>query len=135
MTLIFDEFTNPQVLRRERRKRRIFIGAVLTLLVGSFLYWQFKNYPEERAVSRFLAALQRQDHRAAYQLWKPTSSYRFEDFMRDWGPKGDYGKVERFEISNSRARGSGVIVTARINGREARLWVEKSDKSLAFAPF
>lgn len=132
---IFEEFSRPDIIRRERRNRRILIGAVLCALVGSLLYWQFQNYPEERAVSRFLVTLQRQDHRTAYQLWKPTASYSFEDFMRDWGPKGEYGKVDRFKITDSRARGSGVVVTARINDKEARLWVEKSDKSLAFAPF
>ncbi len=135
MTLIFEEFTRPDIIRRERRNKRIIIGLIVALVVGSVLYYQFKNYPEERAVKRFLAALQREDHRGAYQLWKPTSSYTFENFMRDWGPKGEYGKVEQFKIATSRARGSGVIVTANINGRPVRIWVEKSDKSLAFPPF
>ncbi len=132
---IFEDFARPEDIAREGRRRRILIGLVLSLVVGVALFWWFRNWPEERAVVHFLAALQREDLRGAYQLWKPTSSYRFQDFMRDWGPKGDYGKVQSFEITRSRSRGSGVIVYVLINDREARLWVEKSDKSLAFAPF
>jgi len=43
--------------------------------------------------------------------------------------------VLTFAITQSRARGSGVIVTALINQRQARIWVEKRDKSLSFPPF
>ncbi len=133
---MFDEVTNPNVLGRERRNRRILIGAILLLVVVALLYWQFKNYPQERAAKRFLAALERQEYREAYDIWKPDPfSYRYQDFMRDWGPEGEYGKVERFQMTGSRSRGSGVIVTFRINGKEARIWVEKTDKSLSFPPF
>ena len=133
---MFDEVTNPNVLGRERRNRRILIGAILLLVVVALLYWQFKNYPQERAAKRFLAALERQEYREAYDIWKPDPfSYRYQDFMRDWGPEGEYGKVERFQMTGSRSRGSGVIVTFHINGKEARIWVEKTDKSLSFPPF
>ncbi len=146
---MFDEVTDPKVLGRERRNRRILIGAILLLVVAALLYWQFKNYRQERAAKRFLAALERQEYREAYDMWmseessvksgarqpKPLPSYRYQDFLRDWGPEGDYGKVESFEMAGSRSRGSGVIVTFRINGKEARIWVEREDKSLTFPPF
>ena len=38
-------------------------------------------------------------------------------------------------MTGSRDRGSGVIVTFRINGKGSRIWVEKEDKSLSFPPF
>ena len=145
---MFDDVTNPKVLGRERRNRRILIGVVLSLLVAALLYWQFKNYRQERVAKRFLATLERQEYREAYDIWmseessvksgvrqsKPLPSYRYQDFLRDWGPEGEYGKVERFEMTGSRSRGAGVIVTFRINGKEARIWVEKADKSLSFPP-
>ena len=40
-----------------------------------------------------------------------------------------------FEIRESHEKGSGVIVTALINQKEARIWVEMKDKSLSFPPF
>ena len=132
---MFDEVTNPNVLGRERRNRRILIGAILLLVVAALLYWQFKNYPQERAAKQFLAALERQNYPKAYELWKPSPSYRYQRFLGDWGPEGDYGKVESFEITGSRDRGSGVIVTVLINGQETRIWVEEKDESLAFPPF
>ena len=136
MTFIFDEVTNPDVLGRERRNRRILIGVLLSLLVSSLLCYQFWNWRQERVAKRFLATLERQEYREAYDIWNPDpSSYRYQDFLRDWGPEGEYGKVERFEMTGSRNRGSGVIVTFRINGKEARIWVEKQDKSLSFPPF
>ena len=135
MTFIFDDVTNPALLRRERRNRRILIGAVLSLLVGSLLTYWLWNWRQEAVAKRFLAALEQQDYREAYKLWKPSSSYRYQDFMRDWGPEGEYGKVERFEITGSRSRGSGVIVSVRVNGQETRIWVERKDKSMAFPPF
>ncbi len=136
MTFMFDEVTNPKVLGRERRNRRILIGVVVSLVLGSLAVYQFWNWRQEGAARRFLAALERQEYREAYDIWKlDPSSYRYQDFLRDWGPEGDYGKVESFEMTGSRRRGSGVIVTFRINGKEARIWVEKEDKSLSFPPF
>jgi hypothetical protein len=133
---MFEQFNRPEVIRRERLIRRIIIGAAAALVVSGFLYYEFKNYREERVVKEFLQALQRQDYRAAYQTWKPAPSYRFEqDFLRDWGPQA-YGRVESFKITDSRSRGSSVAVTATINGKkEVQVWVQKSDRSMAFPPF
>lgn len=135
MTFIFDEFNRPEQVRRERMIRNIIIGTVFAALLGVFLYVQFKNYREEREVKRFLTALQAGNYQEAYQIWKPGPRYTFENFMRDWGPNGDYGKVENWSLERSRTRGSGVVVTATVNGKEARLWVERGDKSLGFPPF
>ena len=148
MTFMFDDVTNPKVLGRERRNRRILIGVVVSLVLGSLAVYQFWNWRQERVAKRFLATLERQEYREAYDIWiseessvksgvrqpKPLPSYRYQDFLRDWGPEGDYGKVESFEMTGSRSRGSGVIVTFRINGKEARIWVEREDKSLTFPP-
>ncbi len=98
-------------------------------------YYQFKNYPEERQVKLFLGALERQDYSGAYQIWHPSAYYKFNDFSQDWGPEGLHGQIHDFSITGSHARGSGVIVDARVNGgQEISLWVEKGDKSLSFPP-
>ena len=133
--LIFEDVNRPEVIRRERLVKRILIGVIIVAIVAGFLYWEFKNWPEERTAKRFLATLQRGDYQQAYRIWQPSSSYAFNDFLRDWGPNGEYGKVQSFKMVGSQSSGSGVIVTAKINGKEARIWVERKDKSLSFPPY
>jgi hypothetical protein len=132
---IFEDVNRPEVIRRERLVKRIIIGAIIGAILAGFLYWEFKNWPEERTAKRFLATLQRGDYQQAYRIWQPSPTYAFKDFMRDWGPDGERGKVQSFKIVASQASGSGVIVTAEVNGKEARIWVERKDKSLSFPPY
>ncbi len=121
--------------RQERRKKLIWIAVAVFVVVAPVLYYEFKNWPEEHVVNRFLAALQQEDYKGAYEIWSPGPSYRYEDFLRDWGKSSEYGKVSSFKIAGSHERGSGVVVTAQINQKEARIWVEKRDKKLSFPPF
>ena len=129
------EHIKPLNPKTERLKKQLLIGIPLALLLAGYLYYEFKNYPEERAVSQFLAALEQKDYQRAYQLWKPSKYYSFENFSQDWGPQGVQGAITDFDITNSRARGSGVLVYVRLNGqKDISLWVETSDKSLSFPP-
>ncbi len=132
---MFGDLVKPLDPRWERRKKQLLVTAAVVVLVTPVLYYEFKNWPEERAVKRFLATLQQGDYPGAYRLWKPAPSYRYEDFLRDWGQQSEYGKVTAFEITGSRVRGSGVVVAVMVNRREARIWVESRDKSLSFPPF
>lgn len=114
-----------------------FLIAVLLVLAG-FLYLEFRNYPEERAVARFLTTLQQGNYREAYQLWQPSPSYTFVDFLRGWGERGDYGKIREFQILGSKAKGSNtVIVTVRINSIDPPLdlLVDRKTKGLAYSVF
>ena len=121
--------------RVERRKKILLVAIPLALILAGFLYYEFKNFPEERAAGRFLEAVEKQDYQAAYELWKPSKYYSFASFNQDWGPNGEQGPIRDYKITNSHARGSGVLVQIRLNGsREISLWVEKSDKSLSFPP-
>ena len=131
---MFEQIVKPIDPVRERRKKRLLIAAAIVLVVAPILYFELKNWPEERAVKRFLSALQEENYQRAYEIWKPSPSYRFQDFLRDWGKGSEVGKVTSFEITNSRERGSGVVITALINRKETRIWVEKRDKSLSFPP-
>lgn len=131
---MFDDI-KPLNPRTEKLKKRLLIGIPLALVLLGYLYYEFKNYPEERAVSQFLEAVKRQDFQRAYQLWKPSKYYSFERFNQDWGPQGDEGPITEYDITNSHERGSGVLVEVRLNGtKEISLWVETSDKSLSFPP-
>lgn len=134
--------------------KRLAVAAALAAVVGSLLFWQFRYYPQQKQVERFMQALEVGDYRTAYQLWKPAPSYRFQDFLEDWGETTSFGRIRSYEIvkvkpgpSEVRVDGgrtlvlngesSGVVVTVRINGQEppVRIWVERKDKSLSFPPF
>jgi len=112
----------------------ILVVAFLGTLLG-FIFW---NYAEERAVSRFLTTLERGDYPEAYRLWQPSPSYRYEDFLRDWGEKGDYGRIRHFRIINSKSKGSRtVVVKVRINNVDPPLEiaVDRQNKGLAYWVF
>ena len=134
MTLLDAEPPKPQSALRK------YLPVVIALVVvtGALLGYRLRNYPEERAVARFLTTLEEGNFREAYRLWQPSPSYGFGDFMRDWGEQGDYGKIRQFEILGSKSKGSdAVIVTVRINGVDPPLdlVVERRTKGLAYSPF
>jgi len=133
MTLLDAKPEKPKgILRR-------YLVLWILLLVGSaaILFILFRNYGEERAVARFLTSLQQGQFREAYQLWQPSPSYTYEDFLAGWGEKGDYGKVREFEILGSRSKGSNtVIVVVRINqSRPIDIVVDRKTKGLAYSVF
>lgn len=131
---MFDQF-KPINPKTERLKKRLLIGIPLFLILSGYLYYEFKNYTEERAVSQFLSTVVQGDYQKAYKLWQPSKYYTFENFEQDWGPDGEEGPIRQFDITDSHARGSGVVVYIKLNGKkEISLWVEKSDKSLSFPP-
>jgi hypothetical protein len=106
--------------------------ALMAVLVGYRLW----DYPEERAVSRFLAAVEQAHYQEAYKLWQPSPSYSFDDFLRGWGEQGDYGRIRGFEILHSKSKGSNtVIVTVRINNVDPPLdlLVDRKTKGLAYS--
>jgi hypothetical protein len=147
MTLMDAEAYDPA--RDRRRKIKITGVAVLILLLAG-IGWMYRNWPEEHAVGRFFGALQHKDFEAAYGIWqhdpdwkqRPEKypNYPFKDFYRDWGPGGEWGVIQSFKINASGAPpggGSGVIVEVVVNDRaeHARVWVQKSDKTLSFSPY
>ncbi len=135
MTFIFEDVARPEVIRRERIRTRVIVGVVVLAIVAGVLYFIFKNYPEERVVKHFATALEQGNYQEAYRIWKPTSSYSFNAFTRDWGPNNaDYGTVQSYEFGGSRSYGNGVIITCKLNGKEARLWVDRETKAISFAP-
>jgi len=131
------------------RRRRIWIAAIIVvLLIGAWVAYHFRDYPERAAVNKFFSALQGQNYEAAYAVWfhdpdwrqhpAKYSNYPFNDFYRDWGPGGEWGLVKSYAVdcSLSPSKGSGVIVQVTVNDRaeHAYVWVQKSDKTLSFSP-
>ena len=135
---------------RERRRRNQIASAVVLILIVTWLAWMYRNWPEERVVDNFFSVLQRGDYETAYGVWmhdvqwkqhaEKYSQYPFNEFYRDWGPGGEWGLIKSHKVygsGNPKGGGSGVIVEVIVNNRSehARLWVQKSDKTLTFSPF
>ena len=117
--------------------RYILLG-ILIFLVGEGLYFAFRNYPEERAVARFLTTLEQGKFQEAYQLWQPSPSYSYQDFLHGWGIQGDYGKIREFQILGTKSKGSSlVIVTIRVNNTDPPLdlVVDRKTKGLSYSVF
>ena len=141
---------------RKRRNRLIAISLVVLAIV--IVLWSLRFWPEEHVVNRFFDALQRQNYEQAYGIWmhdadwkqhpSKYSSYTYNDFIKDWGPGGEWGIIKSHSIdgamtpsgySGSRfATASGVVVVVTVNDRvadKAHIWVQKDDKTLGFSPY
>ena len=128
----------PQPVGKVRRyvplPVRILLGLVILGIIG-FLANHFWNYRQERIVTRFLTTLEQGDFQGAYKIWQAQSSYTYDNFVRDWGEQGDYGKTRSFEILDSESKGQSVLITVSINGQPPlQLIVKKQSGGLAFAP-
>ena len=121
-----------------RKTGRYILIALAVIVVAAASFAVLHNFSEERAISRFLTTLEQGNYRAAYQLWQPSSSYSYQDFLRDWGERGDYGKIRTFQVLGSRSKGAHtVIVTVSVNEVQPplELLVDRRTKGLAFSPF
>src|SRR5258707_2104258 len=101
--------------RWERRKKQIWIALAVLIVLAPILYYEFKNWPEERVAKSFLTALAEERYPDAYHLWNPGPSYTQQDFLADWGKASQYGKINSFRIKKSHELGSGVVITMPIN--------------------
>jgi hypothetical protein len=133
-------------------KALTYTGVALFIALAVVLYFAFRYYPEKRAAEHFLDALVAGNVKQAYELWKPSESYKIGDFMADWGPEGYYGPVKSYSIvkAASRKGANGVILTIEVSpfspfpdksdGEKSRrtkqlnLWVNSGDKSFSFPP-
>jgi hypothetical protein len=147
MTLLDAKEYDPE---KERRKKVRIISAIVFLLLAGFFLWWFRYWPEERVAEHFFDALQKQDYESGYGIWMHDPQWRqhpdrykkypFNEFYTDWGPGGQWGLVKSYKIyaaGTPPGGGSGVIVDLVVNDRaeHARVWVEKSDKTLSFSPY
>jgi hypothetical protein len=135
--------------KRQTRRRIIYSVIILAVLALAFIAWELRFLPEERVANKFFARLQAQDFEGAYGAWQADpawkqhpekySAYPYQDFYNDWGPRGTWGTIQSHKLEsrcNPPGGGSGVIEEFAINGRAEHqfLWVQKSNKSISFAP-
>jgi len=147
MTLLDAKEYDPE---KERKRRTRIIWVVVLVLVAAGLAWWFRFWPEERVAARFFDALQQQSYESAYAIWMHDPQWRqhpdryqkypFNEFYRDWGPGGEWGVIKShkiYAVGSPPGGGSGVIVDVTVNDRAqpARVWVQKSDKTMSFSPY
>jgi hypothetical protein len=133
-----------------KRRRNLIAGIVVAVLLAGYFAWEFRNYPEERIADHFFAALEKQQYETAYGIWMHDPEWRqhpqnykqypYNEFYTDWGPGGEWGLIKSYKIYASGTPpggGSGVVVEVEVNQRaeHARVWVQKSDKTMTFSPY
>jgi hypothetical protein len=142
----------PQFDPAQQRRRKIKIAlSILVILLLAATAWFYRNWPQEHAVDRFFHALQVKDYETAYGIYfhdpgwrqhqQKYSQYSYADFYRDWGPGGEWGLIKSYRIYGSASTpgsgSAGVVVEVVVNERfeHARLFVQKSDKTLTEYPY
>ena len=141
----------PPVKTDKSRVWSFTIVALAAALVVA-LWFTFRYYPEKKVTAQFFDALVAGDTDKAYALWKPTESYRKDDFLADWGPSGYYGPVKSYKIMDAKAptKSDSIAVNVAVSpfspmpdesdGEKSRktrvvtLWVSPVDKSFSFPP-
>jgi hypothetical protein len=133
---------------RDRRRRILITLLVVVFLVSAWGVYHARDYPQRKAAGKFFAALQHRDYEGAYGLWfqdpawkqhpQNNPNYQFNEFYRDWGPGGEWGLINSYEVNCSLPSngGSGVIVQVTVNSRleHAYVWVDKGNETLSFSP-
>ncbi len=130
--------TPPKPKKGIRKYVSLPLLIVVVLILGGLAYYAFHNYAEEQVIKRFLTAVERGNYQQAYRIWQPSKEYTFQDFMHDWGPTGDYGRIRTFRILGTQSKGSRtVVVTIRINHENPPLdlVVDRKHKGIAYSPF
>jgi hypothetical protein len=131
----------------------IFTMTVAFIIAVIAVWFVLRFYPEKKAAADFFNAVVAGDMPRAYQLWKPSSSYRMQDFVADWGPTGYYGPVKSYEIVKAKSpNGTTTSVEIRVaispfspmpgandpeksqKTKVVTVWVDSRDKSFSFPP-
>ena len=139
----------PETHNKSRAMTYTAVALVAALAV--VLWFMFRYYPEKKVAGQFFDALVAGETDRAYGIWKPTPSYRKDDFLADWGPTGYYGPVKSYKIMGAKAprNSESVAVNVAISPyspmptendeksaktRTVTLWVSPRDKSFSFPP-
>ncbi len=143
---------------RARKKRNLIIMLVMVVILLGIVWWQLRFWPEKHVVDHFFDALQQQNYEQAYGVWMHDpnwkqhpdqySRYPYTDFIKDWGPGGEWGIIKSHKVEGAAvpsgysgtpfATASGVVVVVTVNDRiadKAHIWVQKDDKTLGFSPY
>src|SRR5208337_5417054 len=117
-----------------RKKWQRMIIATCAVIFVAVLWWMLRFWPEEHTVDLFFDALQQQNLEQAYGIWMHDpdwkqhpdrySRYYYDDFVKDWGPGGEWGIIKSHHIEGTRepkggnasplVTASGVVVVVTV---------------------
>ena len=142
----------PADLQKKSRALAFTVAACVIIAIIA-VWFVLRFYPEKKAAEEFFNAVVANDMTRAYQLWKPSPSYRMQDFVADWGPTGYYGPVKSYDIMKAKSpTGTTTSVEIRVaispfspmpNANDAEksqktkvvtVWIDSKDKSFSFPP-
>jgi len=142
---------------KAKRMRQISIGALIAagavvvvyvvLWMSLFHTFEFWAWPAEHRISSFMTTLESGDFNKGFEMWyrdpdwqkhpERYSAYDFNQFQKDWGPMGDYGKIRSHKILMAKSVGNGVVVGLVVNSDTAHplfLRVDNKSKQIGFSP-
>jgi hypothetical protein len=128
-------------VRRERMLKRFLLFALVAVVVGLVLYFNFRNFREERQSRLFIELLGKRDYQSAYKLWgctpeAPCRDYNYEKFLSDWGPQSPHADLSRLKKGKTQSCQSGILETLEFPGEEPLyLLVERGTLTLSYAPW
>ncbi|MHB8503489.1 MAG: hypothetical protein ACYDCG_20985 [Candidatus Acidiferrales bacterium] len=142
----------PADTHKKSRAMIFTMTAAFIIAIIAVWFW-LRFYPEKKAAEEFFNAIVANDMTRAYQLWKPSPSYRMQDFVADWGPTGYYGPVKSYAIVKAKSpTGSTTSVEIRVaispfspmpdpndpeksqKTKVVTVWIDSKDKSFSFPP-
>ncbi|HUJ30594.1 MAG TPA: hypothetical protein VLY23_04895 [Candidatus Acidoferrum sp.] len=137
--------------------RRYVITGVASAVIAFLLIWYWPGdlrfYKEKSTVRHFVNAVVAGNMQEAYQIWKPSPTYSFKDFLEDWGPNGYYGTIKSYRIGSAQGvkNGPSAAIIVEVspyqpfpsgeNDPKANktqkivLWVDPRDRSISFPPY
>jgi hypothetical protein len=133
------------------RRLALFLGSAV-LIAAITIFWLLRYHAEYQTTRQFADAVVAGDYQKAYQIWQPSKSYTYQDFLQDWGPNGYYGTIKSYRIDYhlTDRRGGSASITLDVSpfspypndgdfvkaskSHAVRLWVQFKDQSISFPP-
>ena len=120
---------------RRRLIKRIVVFGIAAALIGSGLYFSFRNYRQEQTIKQFFELLQQKKYQEAYAMMgctpeHPCKYYGPEKFMEDWGPQSRFANVSAIKIEHVDTCGNGVVFD--IGQPSEGLFVDKETNTVSF---
>lgn len=137
-SLIYGNHQIPRKSRPWKERLKLPAAVALVFIIATFLFYEFCNYRQERAVSQFLDDVFSGRFEQAFSRWDlEGGSYVMSDFLADWGKDGYYTKdVHSAKVIDSNSKGPVVIVYVEIGKFDVplALRVDKETLKLSYSP-